>query len=66
MRIHVNGEPRDVEDGATVERLLAALGIDRRAVAVERNREIVPRSRHAETLLSEGDRVEIVTMVGGG
>jgi sulfur carrier protein len=66
VKLVVNGEPREVEDGATVEELVAALGIDRRSVAVERNREIVPRSQHAVTPLAEGDRVEIVTMVGGG
>jgi sulfur carrier protein len=66
VNLVVNGEPREVEDGATVENLVAALGIDRRSVAVERNREIVPRSQHATTPLAEGDRVEIVTMVGGG
>ena len=48
------------------ESLLAALGIDRRQIAVERNQEIVPRAEHATTPLAEGDRVEIVTMVGGG
>lgn len=66
MKLVVNGEPREVEDGATVEKLVAALGIDRRSVAVEKNREIVPRSQHATTPLADGDRVEIVTMVGGG
>jgi len=66
MRIHVNGEPRDVESGATIERLLAALGVDKRRIAVEKNREIVPRAEHATTPLVDGDRVEIVTMVGGG
>jgi sulfur carrier protein len=66
MNLVVNGEPREVEDGTTVEQLVAALGVDRRSVAVERNREIVPRSRHAATPLRDGDRVEIVTMVGGG
>lgn len=66
MKIVVNGEAREVDDGATVEQLVAALGIDRRSVAVEKNREIVPRSQHATTPLADGDRVEIVTMVGGG
>ena len=66
MNLVVNGEPREVADGSTVEQLVAALGIDRRSVAVERNLEIVPRSQHATTPLAEGDRVEIVTMVGGG
>ena len=66
MKVFVNGEPRDVEAGATIDALLAVLGIDRRKIAVERNREIVPRAEHAATPLAEGDRIEIVTMVGGG
>lgn len=66
MRIHVNGEEKDVADATSVAALLALLGVDARQIAVERNREIVPRSLHAATPLAEGDRVEIVTMVGGG
>jgi thiamine biosynthesis protein ThiS len=66
MQVLVNGEPRDVADGATIERLLADLGVDKRRIAVEKNREIVPRAEHATTPLAAGDRVEIVTMVGGG
>ncbi len=66
MRIQLNGEPCEVADGTTVATLVAGLGLDRRTIAVERNREIVPRSEHAQTPLAEGDRVEIVTMVGGG
>lgn len=66
MKLTVNGEPRDAPEGATVETLVAALGIDRRKIAVERNQEIVPRTQHAATRLAEGDRIEIVTMVGGG
>ena len=66
MRIWLNGDERDIADGLTVAALLETLDLPRRHVAVERNREIVPRARHAETALAEGDRVEIVTMVGGG
>lgn len=66
MRITVNGDVREADDGTTVAELLAAVGIDRRQVAVELNREIVPRAEHAARRLAEGDRVEIVTMVGGG
>jgi thiamine biosynthesis protein ThiS len=66
MQVVVNGEPREVEAGATVAALLRALGLDGRPVAVERNREIVPKSVHAATPLAAGDRIEIVTMVGGG
>ena len=66
MKLLVNGELRELDDGVTIDALLASLGIDRRRIAVERNREIVPRAQHAATPLAEGDRVEIVTMVGGG
>lgn len=66
MRIVVNGEEREVRSGATVADLLADLELIGGPVAVELNREIVPRSRHAEQALAAGDRVEIVTMVGGG
>ncbi len=63
--ITLNGEPRPL-DAATVEALLDRLGLDRRKVAVERNEEIVPRSRYAETALCQGDQLEIVHFIGGG
>lgn len=66
MELTVNGEPRRIENGATVSRLIEALGLDPRKLAVERNREIVPRSAYAATALAEGDRLEIVHFVGGG
>ena len=66
MNVAVNGEPREVPEGTTIDALLTALAIDRRRIAVERNREIVPRAQHASTALDDGDRIEIVTMVGGG
>ena len=66
MRVTVNAEPREVPEGTTIDALLALLAIDRRKIAVERNQEIVPRAEHATTVLADGDRVEIVTMVGGG
>jgi len=62
----VNGNPRELGDGATVTELLAALNLAEKPVAVEVNREVVPRARHAEHRLADGDRVEIVTLVGGG
>src|SRR5438105_9647786 len=62
----VNGEPRTLPDGATVAQLLDRLGLDRKRVAVEVNRELVPSARHAERVLTERDAVEIVTLVGGG
>ena len=64
--IAVNGEPQAVPSGTTVAELLALLGLDPRRVAVERNRDVVPRSTYADDLLADGDRVEIVTFVGGG
>lgn len=66
MRITLNGESRDVPDGATVADILRAIGAGAIPAAVERNGEIVPRSVHATTPLADGDRLEIVTMVGGG
>ena len=66
MHIEVNGNPRDVPAGLTLSDLLRELDIRASHVAVERNRELVPRTRHAETRLEEGDRLEVVTLVGGG
>ena len=66
MTLSVNGQPRDIEPGANISRLLEALALAGKRVAVERNGEIVPRSRYGETPLSEGDRLEIVVAVGGG
>jgi len=66
MKLYLNGEPADAPDGATVEVLLDQMGLPQRGVAVERNREIVPRSLYAVTRLADGDRIEIVQFVGGG
>jgi sulfur carrier protein len=66
MRLTVNGETRDAPDSATLADLLALLGIDGRRVAVERNREIAPKSLWTKTVLAEGDQLEIVQFVGGG
>ncbi len=65
MRIEVNGEVRETA-AATVLALVQELSLDPRKVAVERNLEIVPRSLHGETVLVEGDRIELVQFVGGG
>ncbi|HEU0305965.1 MAG TPA: sulfur carrier protein ThiS, partial [Lysobacter sp.] len=59
-------EPRSLATAATVLELLQAEGLGERRVAVEVNGEIVPRSRHAESTLCDGDRVEIVHALGGG
>lgn len=66
MHIIVNGESCAVDCGSSVADLLAARGLSGRRVAVERNGEIVPRSTHAQTLLADADRIEIVVAVGGG
>ena len=66
VRIKVNGEERDVPAGTSVLVLLPMLGIEGGRVAVEVNREIVPRSEHLTHVLAEGDQLEIVTLVGGG
>ena len=67
MNILVNGTRREVPEGITIAALLRELEIDRqRHVAVEVNLELVPRARHAEHSLREADRLEVVTLVGGG
>jgi thiamine biosynthesis protein ThiS len=62
----VNGEAMPVTDGTTVAGLIAALGLDTRKVAVERNLEIVPRSTYDSVRLAPGDALEIVHFIGGG
>ena len=66
MTIRINGETREVASGLTVQGLLAELGIDLRHVAVERNRELVPKDRFETETLQPDDALEIVTFVGGG
>jgi len=66
MQVTVNGRVQEIPEGTTVGDLLDRLAVRRDVIAVEVNREIVPRSRHGATPLREGDRVEIVTFVGGG
>lgn len=66
VKITLNGDPRDVEPGTTVAELLEQLGMQPKFVAVERNLELVPRATHAECILNDADRLEIVTLVGGG
>jgi sulfur carrier protein len=66
MTLTVNGQPRPTDDARTVEELIRAMGLAGRPVAVEVNREVVPKRRHADTPLRDGDVVELVTLVGGG
>ena len=66
LTLVLNGESRVMEAVRTVAELVAALGLDARKVAVERNLEIVPRSLYDRTALADGDRLEIVHFIGGG
>ncbi|HEY3821588.1 MAG TPA: sulfur carrier protein ThiS [Polyangiaceae bacterium] len=66
MEVTVNGAPRDVPEGLTVRGLVQHLGLDEGPVAVEVNRAVVPRARHAEHVVTRGDVIEIVHFVGGG
>ncbi|MCA9239170.1 MAG: sulfur carrier protein ThiS [Planctomycetales bacterium] len=66
MQLNVNGQPRDAPEGCTIGDLLEALEVRTRGVAVELNREVIPRDQHATTRLAEGDELEVVTLVGGG
>jgi len=66
VQVIVNGEPREVAQGTAVAALLDELHLASRPVAVEVNLELIPRDQHAAHRLAEGDRLEIVTLVGGG
>ena len=66
IRARVNGEERDLPEGTTVAALLQRLGVGTPRVAVERNREIVPKAEYATTVVAPGDALEIVEFVGGG
>ena len=66
IQVSINGEPRALHPGLSITGLLAELALAGKRVAVECNGEIVPRSRHAETIVANGDQLEIVVAVGGG
>ena len=66
IEVMVNGQPRAIAAGATVKDLIQSLGLAGKPVAVERNREVVPKAKHGETALVAGDQLEVVTFVGGG
>jgi thiamine biosynthesis protein ThiS len=66
MQVTVNGQSRQVAEDVTVATLLDDLKLAGKPVAVEVNLELVPKPRHADYRLAEGDRLEIVTLVGGG
>ena len=66
MHITVNGQAHDLPPALTVAGLIEHLSLLSKRIAVERNGEVVPRSRHAGTALNDGDRLEIIVAVGGG
>ena len=66
VRVRINGDPRTLPAGTRIAALLEELGVSTPRVAVERNRQIVPRSRYDSIELQEGDEVEVVEFVGGG
>jgi len=66
IRVHLNGEDRDIPTGLTVRGLLESLELEPRLVVVERNREILSRVRYDDVVVGEGDTLELVHFVGGG
>lgn len=66
MNVVVNGKLREIPAGATAEDLVRLLGLEKAACAVEVNARLVPKKQRAEHRLAEGDKVEVVSLVGGG
>ncbi len=66
MKLKVNGKEMDLEEELTVEELLIKISVKPVGIAVELNREIVPKSTHQSRRLNDGDILEIIKMVGGG
>ena len=66
LLVRINGADRRFARPLTVQELVSELGIEGKRIAIERNGEIVPRSRYGEQELADGDRLEVVVAVGGG
>ncbi|MCA8915204.1 MAG: sulfur carrier protein ThiS [Planctomycetes bacterium] len=66
MKVSVNGKPHDLAEGTTLAQLIELLALKTDRIATERNLDVVPKAKYAETRLADGDRLEIVTFVGGG
>lgn len=66
MQVFVNGQPREVKEGLSISELLLELGEMPARLAVEVNQVVIRRAQHPERRLAAGDRIEIVTLVGGG
>jgi thiamine biosynthesis protein ThiS len=66
ITLTINGKSRELQDAMLLPKLLEELGIDRRLVAVAHNGDVIPRDRYDRVCIRDGDKVEIVRMVGGG
>lgn len=66
MHVLVNSEPRSLPENATIADLIRELGLEKAACAVEVNKKLVPKAKHADTRLADQDSIEVVTLVGGG
>lgn len=66
MDVRLNGQQHLLDDGATLSDLVSLLKLDRDWIAVELNQEVIPRARWGEVSLKEGDKIEVVQLVGGG
>ncbi len=65
MNIHLNGEQKSVT-ATNIAELVCELGMENRMIAIERNLEVIPKSRYEQTELNNDDRIEVVHMIGGG
>ncbi len=66
MNIMLNGKAREISDNSSLQEMLEEINVENRRIAVEVNREIIPRAKHPEFELSDGDHIEIIQAVGGG
>ena len=66
MKVTVNGKPMELPDGLTIDGLLTHLGVRREFTAVALNREVTPKHQYAQSVLRDGDKIEIVRPMGGG
>lgn len=66
MTVVVNGTSHDLPEGTTLRQLIERLGLHTSACAAEVNKSLVPRREHESKALQQGDRIELVTLVGGG
>ncbi len=66
MQLMINGESRRVEEAISIAQLLEMSDLSGKRIAVEVNESIIPKGRHAETRLKDGDKIEIIHAIGGG